>query len=599
MTFGVQEDCKADDKQITKHIFSFLFKVLYPFRYYVLAHVVSLGLFCIATFGLLPTAISSMANDSASVKEVFAWVVGLNIVVGLSVKLYRRVVWVHLVPKLQTKLASIVLDRTVVKPYSFFQNQLSGDISKKRTDIIDTLPTLYYLLMDGFVLPLIMVAAGLFSLKQLPIRYALYMSVWIVSLILAFYIKSKKMSVLCEKIAQNDAELNGLSTDIMNNMMSVKLFSREQYELDLFEKGNQMNLKQKQIMESIYDNVLTFYSVGFICMLIYSGRSMAQDYHIGLLDVANIVLFLNLATVLVSRLWSLAGDMERYIVTLGRLRPAFKLLLQDQKEPTVTKNQAARIDRGEIVFDNVTFGYNSDLQLFKDLNVRIGSGESVGLVGYSGAGKTSFVNLILNLYSVQAGAVKIDNQPVDTIPLDILYSSISMITQDCYLFNRSVADNIAYGDINAPRAKVIEAAKMACAHDFIMSLEHGYDTNVGEKGSKLSGGQRQRIMIARSIMKNSKIIIMDEVTSQLDSANEAIIQQNMMDLMKDKTTVVIAHRLSTLRLMDRLLVFENGRIVEDGSHDQLIAKGGLYADLWNNQIGHVGCDINSRKVNAN
>ena len=243
------------------------------------------------------------------------------------------------------------------------------------------------------------------------------------------------------------------------------------------------------------------------------------------------------------------------------------------------------VTNGEIVFDNVQFQYHDAESLFEHESVVIKSGQKVGLVGYSGSGKSTFVNLILRLFDVTQGKILIDGQDITQVTQDSLHEAITMIPQDPSLFHRSLVENIAYGKKNATHKEIIAAAKRAHAHEFIVALSQGYDTQVGERGIRLSGGQRQRISIARAMLKNSPILILDEATSQLDSVTENQIQDSLWDLMQHKTTLVIAHRLSTLLQMDRILVFDKGSIVEDGSHEELLAQDGLYKKLWEAQIG--------------
>jgi ATP-binding cassette subfamily B protein len=241
--------------------------------------------------------------------------------------------------------------------------------------------------------------------------------------------------------------------------------------------------------------------------------------------------------------------------------------------------------QGQITFRDVKFHYKGTKPLFSDKSVTIESGQKVGLVGYSGGGKSTFVNLILRLYDVTEGSILIDGQDVRDVTQDSLHQTIAMIPQDPSLFHRSLMDNIRYGRVDATDKEVITASKKAYAHEFISKLPLGYESLVGERGVKLSGGQRQRIAIARAILKNAPILILDEATSQLDSVTEGLIQESLWGLMQSKTTIVIAHRLSTLLHMDRILVFDQGKIVEDGSHTQLLAKSGSYKTLWDTQIG--------------
>jgi ATP-binding cassette subfamily B protein len=256
--------------------------------------------------------------------------------------------------------------------------------------------------------------------------------------------------------------------------------------------------------------------------------------------------------------------------------------LDIQDKPDATE---LRVTKGQITFDNVGFHYKGSEPLFTNKSVTIDPGQKVGLVGYSGGGKTTFSNLILRLYDVTDGRILIDGHDIRDVTQDSLRANIGMIPQDPSLFHRTLMENIRYGRDSATDAEVIEAAKRAHANEFIAKLPNAYDSLVGERGVKLSGGQRQRVAIARAILKNAPILILDEATSQLDSVTERDIQDSLWDLMQGKTTIVIAHRLSTLLHMDRILVFDSGKIVEDGTHDELLARGGLYKTLWDAQVG--------------
>ena len=244
-----------------------------------------------------------------------------------------------------------------------------------------------------------------------------------------------------------------------------------------------------------------------------------------------------------------------------------------------------KITEGRIEFKDVSFHYKEGAKLFQNKSIEIHPGEKVGLVGFSGSGKSTFVNLILRLFEVEEGEITIDNQNINRVTQGSLRENIALIPQDISLFHRSLMDNIRYGRTTATDAEVIEASQQAHCDEFICKLRDSYQSLVGERGVKLSGGQRQRIAIARAILKNARILILDEATSALDSVTEKYIQDALHYLMQGKTTIVIAHRLSTLSEMDRILVFDNGVIIEDGTHDQLIKLNGHYAKLWHMQAG--------------
>jgi ATP-binding cassette subfamily B protein len=284
-------------------------------------------------------------------------------------------------------------------------------------------------------------------------------------------------------------------------------------------------------------------------------------------------------------LFELSHQLRDFITNWGSVEQALTLLKDATEIQDAPSAGELVVNKGKIVFDNVNFNYKGAEPLFDDTAVTIEPGQKVGLVGYSGGGKTTFVNLILRLYDVTNGCVLIDGHDIKQVTQDSLRANIGMIPQDPSLFHRSLMENIRYGKIDASDEEVIEASKRAHAHEFIGKLSNGYESLVGERGVKLSGGQRQRIAIARAILKNAPILILDEATSQLDSVTENFIQKSLKELMAGKTTIVIAHRLSTLLHMDRILVFDTGKIVADGTHSELLAKSSLYKTLWDAQVG--------------
>jgi ABC-type multidrug transport system fused ATPase/permease subunit len=243
------------------------------------------------------------------------------------------------------------------------------------------------------------------------------------------------------------------------------------------------------------------------------------------------------------------------------------------------------VPKGEIVFDQVCFSYNSGRDVFDNLSLTIPAGQKVGLVGFSGAGKTTLCQLLLRNYDLNSGQIRIDDQNIAGVTQDSLRAQIAVIPQDTSLFHRSLAENIGYGRPDASMEEIVAAAKAAEAHDFIMKLPAGYETLVGERGIKLSGGQRQRIAIARAILKNAPILLLDEATSALDSVTERLIQTALNHAMAGRTTIVVAHRLATLTNLDRLIVLEHGQVIEDGSLSELLARNGRFAQLWQMQAG--------------
>jgi ATP-binding cassette subfamily B protein len=296
-----------------------------------------------------------------------------------------------------------------------------------------------------------------------------------------------------------------------------------------------------------------------------------------------LILILNLS--IVNCLQNLSREIGTFAESLGNITQGLHTICLPIEIQDKVDAKDLIVTKGDIFFENVQFYYDSSTPLFENKSVRIQSGQKVGLVGYSGSGKSTFVNLILRLFDVTEGRILIDHQDIRDVTQVSLHQAISIIPQDPSLFHRTLMENIRYGKIEASDKEVIESTKRAHAHAFITQLSQGYQSLVGERGVKLSGGERQRIAIARAILKNAPILILDEATSQLDSVTENQIQKSLWNLMQGKTTIVIAHRLSTLLHMDRILVFDQGKIVQDGVHRALLAKAGLYKTLWDAQVG--------------
>jgi ATP-binding cassette subfamily B protein len=396
---------------------------------------------------------------------------------------------------------------------------------------------------------------------------------------------SKKLVALADHQAFAESIVVGELVDSLTNHSNVRIFSSQRYEntrmLPYFDK-------QKKAYASVY-----LYSIfmqviqgGLIAAMFgFVTYFLVHLYANGLVTIGDFALILGLSMETGHMMWYTMSEVDEFNKAVGKCKQSLSSLLlpleiQDKPNAAIFKPKG-----GHIFFDQVKFHYKGTDPLFQNQSIEIRAGQKVGLVGYSGGGKSTFVNLILRLYDVTAGAILIDGQNICDVTQDSLRANIAMIPQDPSLFQRSLMENIRYGRHDASDFEIIEIAKKAHAHEFIEKLPHGYNSLVGERGVKLSGGQRQRIAIARAMLKNAPILILDEATSQLDSVTESLIQESLWQAMQDKTTIVIAHRLSTLLHMDRILVFHKGKIVEDGTHQELLAKKGRYKELWNAQVG--------------
>jgi ATP-binding cassette subfamily B multidrug efflux pump len=392
--------------------------------------------------------------------------------------------------------------------------------------------------------------------------------------------------------AQADARslMTGRVTDAYTNIATVKLFSHANRE------AGYARAAMQEFMQTAYGQmrlISGFEIVNHVLsmLLISATAGMALwlwtrgQIGVGAVAAAT-AMALRLNGIAHWIMWELASLFEN----IGTVQDGIRTL--SRRHTVVDRPDAAplKVTRGEVRFEHVQFAYGGERKVIEDFSLVIRPGEKIGLVGRSGAGKSTIVNLLLRFYDVEGGRVLIDGQDIATVRQNSLRAQVGMVTQDTSLLHRSVRDNIVYGRPDAGEDEMLAAARRAEAHDFILGLSdakgrHGYDAHVGERGVKLSGGQRQRVAIARVMLKDAPILLLDEATSALDSEVEAAIQQSLYQLMEGKTVVAIAHRLSTIAAMDRLIVMDRGRIVEEGDHATLLARNGLYARLWSHQSG--------------
>ncbi len=473
---------------------------------------------------------------------------------------------------------------------SYFNNDFAGRIANK---IIQTGPALrssVVSLIDAIWFVLIYVSAAIYLFLGVDAWLILPLLGWIiiyVALLSYFVPQIKERSAI---MSEARSSLTGRIVDSYTNILTVKLFAagrrEEAYSRESLEDHTR---KFYDILRPLSVMIILLWIVNgvFIASLSALGIGLWQN---GLVTVGSLALAITLSVRIVNMsawiMWITTDIFEN----VGTVQEGMDTISQPHTLVDRTDAAPLEVARGEIVFDGIRFHYGQDKGVIEDLSLKIEPGEKVGLVGRSGAGKSTLVNLLLRFYDLEGGRILIDGQDIGSVTQDSLRAQIGMVTQDTSLLHRSVLENIVYGRSGASREEAILAAEKAHAMAFIPGLEdlrgrRGLDAHVGERGVKLSGGQRQRIAIARVLLKDAPILVLDEATSALDSEVEAAIQESLFDLMKGKTVIAIAHRLSTIAAMDRLIVMDQGRIIEEGSHKMLLEKGGVYAQLWNRQSG--------------
>ncbi|HUX79006.1 MAG TPA: ABC transporter ATP-binding protein [Alphaproteobacteria bacterium] len=489
-------------------------------------------------------------------------------------------------PRLDKQIRMYMFSHMQDQSHAYFSTQFAGNISTKISDMVDNVNHALQLVITLFFPVLVAVIIASVIFYQLSPFFALVLLGWALIHVGIGITYSFRCAHYSHVHSETRSQLNGRIVDSLTNYFAVKNFANKRYEINFvgtIQKREQQQNKQQVIyIEKVRAilGVLTFLGPG----LALNGYAYWCWVH-HLISVGDIVLIFNTSWNIIMMLWWSSIELPNFFKEIGICQQALSLL---QAPITLVDENGAKplkVKNGKIQFQKVHFHYENAASLFSSKSVAIQPGQKVGLVGYSGSGKTTFVNLILRLYDIQSGQILIDGQDIAAVTQDSLRKAIALIPQDPTLFHRTLMENIRYGRPDASDEEVIVAAQKAHAHEFIMNLPQGYHTPVGERGMKLSGGQRQRVAIARAILKDAPILILDEATSALDSVTEAQIQESLAILMEGRTTIVIAHRLSTLLHMDRLLVFDKGKIIEDGNHKSLIAKKGLYQSLWTAQVG--------------
>jgi ATP-binding cassette, subfamily B, bacterial len=469
---------------------------------------------------------------------------------------------------------------------SFFSNNFGGSLTQK----IGKYARSFEKLMDRLVndgLPLIVKSIGtVIAIYTLVPKYAYILSIFCIIFLLTALIYTKfklKYDIIS---AISDTKTTGAIADSISNHSSIQLFSGNDFEID-----NVSTVIQDQKKKTLFNwflweglgSIQSLYSVSieFIIFWIAIG-----DWRAGLIGIPVMVLIQSYLGRLIENLWNFASIVRTFYDGFSDAQE-MALVLNTKYEVKDKNINVLNNIKGEVVFDGVTYVYDKNTtKVFDDFTLSIPSGQKIAIVGSSGAGKSTFVNLLMRLFNLTSGKILIDGIDISSITQKNLRDQIAFVPQDPVLFHRTLLENIRYGRRDATDEEVKNAASLAHCDDFIDKLPLGYKTFVGERGIKLSGGERQRVAIARAILKDASILILDEATSALDSESESLIQDALKNLIKDKTTIVIAHRLSTVRAMDRIIVIEDGKIIEDGKHDDLINKdGGVYKKLWNMQAG--------------
>lgn len=510
----------------------------------------------------------------------------LTIFGGQTWRIIDAFVW-RLEGNMSRSMSRLTFSHLLNQDADFHANNFVGSMVSHTTKLLGA----YVRIQDTTifqVLPMLWGIAFVFliMLSRAPL-YSVALLVFSVFYLISAFFVTKKVRRLGSEMTESESEQTGTLADALTNIMAIKSFAHEEHERQRFAKNTDNTFAKLLAMGHAAQRQMTFFGIttGVLeaAALLIAVLSVVS-FHA---NIATAFLIFSYTSSISSQLFSFSNNSLRgYNRALGDAADMVKTLSIVPAIKNPMTPEPSRMKRGDIVFHRVSFTHNgADEAIFENFNLEIADGEKVGLVGHSGSGKTTFTRLLLRFSDVDNGQITINGQNIAHVTQNALHDAITYVPQEPLLFHRSIADNISYGRESASKRAIEQAARQAYATEFIDTLPQGYQTLVGERGVKLSGGQRQRIAIARALLKNAPILLLDEATSALDSESEVLIQDALWKLMEGRTAIVIAHRLSTIQKMDRIIVLDNGQIVEEGDHKTLLKQKGTYAKLWAHQSG--------------
>ena len=485
--------------------------------------------------------------------------------------------------RMQAQMRSDMFNHLEKLPFSFYDNHETGKIMSRMTSDLMDISELAHHGPENLIISSFSVVISFVYLATINIWLTLIIFACVPVLLLISVSLRKKMRDAFLESRKSTAQINAALESSISGIRVTKAFTNAQKESEKFEEGNEWFVRSRK---KAYDAMGRFHSgtsfvtdVFNVVVLIAGGLFLYRG-HITWADYSTFIVSIGL---FVSPVMTMISFMEQFQNGVTGFERFLEIM---DTEPEADAPDATDVGRltGQIDFCDVSYGYEQDKEVLEHISLHMQAGKKYALVGPSGGGKTTVCHLIPNFYRVEQGSILVDGMDIRTVKMDALRRNIGIVQQDIYLFNASIRDNILYGRLDATEDEVIEAAKRANIHDYIMTLEQGYDTIVGERGVRLSGGQKQRLSIARVFLKDPAILILDEATSALDNTTEIMIQEALDELCKGRTTLVVAHRLSTIRNADEIVVISDGHILEQGDHDALMAQNGMYAKLYREQF---------------
>ena len=481
--------------------------------------------------------------------------------------------------KMQTQMRTDMFAHLQKLPYSFYDNNETGKIMSRMTNDLFEVSELAHHGPENIIISSISIVTSFVYLSSINIWLTLIIFACVPFLLLISLVLRRKMRDAFAESRAATADINASLESSVSGIRVTKAFCNSEKEQSKFEVGNERYTASRsrayKAMGQFHSGTSFITDIFNVIILIAGGFFLYN----GVINFADYSAFVVSVNLFISPVMTLINFMEQYQNGVTGFSRFVEIMDTEPEKDSEGAEDAGVLD-GEIELKNVTYAYDGEKDVLLGVDLKIEKGKTFALVGPSGGGKTTICHLIPHFYDVTSGEILIDGKEIHSLTMESLRRNIGIVQQDIYLFGASIKENILYGRLDATDEEVIEAAKRANIHDYIMTLEHGYDTQIGERGVRLSGGQKQRLSIARVFLKNPPILILDEATSALDNTTEILIQQSLDELCRGRTTLVVAHRLSTIKNADEIAVVSDGKIIEQGRHEELVAKGGVYSDLY-------------------
>jgi len=580
-------------KNSSKRVVQFLFGLWRVAPRLAWSMIIIQVLFAVLTTTIAPIFVSQLltqvARGTASLHSSIGLLVAYAVILFLGdvVAVRITIAMAYLSEsRMQASVAKRVLQSLSYKSMNYHGNHMSGGIVSDSGKLNGSIERFW----DTLIFTAVPIAATIISvcvaLSFIYWQYAVVLAVLSITIVAVIVRLQSSVAPISRDVADKWSSMTAYLADVVTNISAVKAFANEKMELENYSekvetwrKANIREMRSVLVITGSFGIMMTIMNIAAFVAAIF-----ATQYHLVYIGVVYLVISYTLNVV--SQLWTVGSTTRAYIRIIGDAGPMISTLDEPLDLKDIDSPHTFTIGKGEVDFVNMTFTHNENNEtLFNNFNLSIKAGERIGLVGQSGSGKTTLTRLLLRFNDIDSGTIAIDGQNIANISQEALRKEIAYVPQEPLLFHRSLSENIAYGKPDATEKEILHAAKQAHAINFIEKLPQKFDTLVGERGIKLSGGQRQRIAIARAILRNAPILVLDEATSALDSESEALIQDALSKLMNGRTSIVIAHRLSTIAKLDRIIVLDDGKIIEQGSHSELINRNGMYAKLWSHQSG--------------